>query len=522
LQKFILVKILLENKMKADSTKVLIIMDGLGKPQDPTRGAVLKENTQYLQYLQQNYPNGLLNASEESVGLPMGQTGTSDVGHLTIGTGRVIYQPLVRINKDIQSGAFFKNKAILKAINNAKKNRKALHLLGIPTDGGVHGHIDHLLTLLELCKKEGLTDVYVHYFADGRDVPPKSAIKYLEQIQNKIDQLKIGKVVNVVGRLYALDRDNNWDRVEVAYNMMVRGVGDKSNNLKESILQAYNKGLTDEFLLPIINVEDGNIYTIEEGDSVIIYNYRADRERQLAYALSDENTLPYTKKLGLTLCCMTEYDEDLKLVDVAYPNIEHKNMLSQVLSDRGYKQLKIAETEKYAYVTFAFNAGLNEPFKNEDRSLVASEKLKIYNTKPEMSAREIAARAVDAINSQEYDCIIINFANGDMVGHSGDKEAAKIAVGVVDECVKKVTQAALDNGGEIIITADHGNSDIMQYEDGSPHTAHTINLVPVFIVGSRFKGKKINLSGTLADIAPTFLKLLNEKVPKEMTGKPLY
>ena len=509
--------------MKAENTKVLVIMDGFGKPLDASRSAILKENTKYLQYLQKNYPNGLLDASEESVGLPMGQTGTSDVGHLTIGTGRVVYQPLVKINKDIKSGDFFKNRAILKAINNAKINNKALHLLGIPTDGGVHGHINHLLALLELCKQKGLKKVYIHYFADGRDVPPKSAIKYLDIIQNKIDQLQVGEIVNIIGRVYALDRDNNWDRVEKAYNLMINGVGEKSTNLKQSILNAYNSGLTDEFLLPIVKVDGkGKVVTIKKGDSVIIYNYRADRERQLAYALSDENTLPYTKKLGLTLVCMTEYSEDLKSVLVAYPNVAHKNILSQVLSKRGYNQLKIAETEKYAYVTFAFNAGKNKPFKNEERSLVASEKLKIYNKKPEMSAYEITKRAVDAINSKKYDCIILNYANCDMVGHSGDKNAAKIAVGVVDECVEAVTKATLKNNGELIITADHGNSDIMQYEDGSPHTAHTINKVPVFIVGKQFKGKKLNITGTLADIAPTYLKLLGEDVPVEMSGKPLY
>ena len=509
--------------MKAENTKVLIIMDGVGKPEDPTRSAVLKENTKYLQYLQQHYPNGLLEASEESVGLPKGQTGTSDVGHLTIGTGRVVYQPLVRINKDIESGEFFKNPAILKAINNAKNNNKALHLIGIPTDGGVHSHIDHLLTLLEFCKKQKLKNVYVHFIADGRDTPPKSAIEYLNKVQSKINDLGVGEIINVVGRVYALDRDNNWDRVEIAYNMMINGKGERTQNLVDAILKAYSSGLTDEFLLPILKSDDnGNVKTIKKGDSVIIYNYRADRERQLAYALSDENTLDYTKKLDLTLCCMTEYDEDLKLVDVAYPNITHKNMLSQVLSERGYKQLKIAETEKYAYVTFAFNAGLNEPFKNEDRCLVASEKLKIYNKKPEMSAREIAQKAVEAINSKKYDCIIINFANGDMVGHSGDKEATKIAIGVVDECVQKVSEATLAAGGELIITADHGNSDVMQYTDGSPHTAHTKNLVPVFIVGRQFKGKKFEISGTLADVAPTYLKLLGETVPSEMTGKPLY
>lgn len=508
--------------MKAKNTKVLIIMDGFGRPLDASRSAVLKYNTQYLQYLQKHYPNGLLNASEESVGLPMGQTGTSDVGHLTIGTGRVTYQPLVRINKDIQSGKFFTNPAILKAIDNAK-NGKALHLLGIPSDGGVHSHIDHLLALLDLCKQHKLKKVYIHFFADGRDVPPKSVQKYIDIVQEKINQTKVGEIVNVVGRLYALDRDKNWDRVEIAYNMMTKGEGTKTTNIKSAIEKAYESGQTDEFLLPIVKIDKkGNAKTIQPGDSVIIYNYRADRERQLAYALSDENNLPYTKKMGLTICCMTEYDEDLKTVDVAYPPVQQTNMLSQVLSDRGYRQLKIAETEKYAYVTFAFNGGLNEPFKNEDRSLVASEKLKMYNSKPEMGAREIAQRAVDAIKSKKYDCVIMNFANCDMVGHSGDKKAAEIAVGVVDECVEKVTKATLDMGGELIITADHGNSDIMQYPDGSPHTSHTINLVPVFIVGKQFENKHFNISGSLADIAPTYLKLLGESVPEEMTGKPLY
>lgn len=508
--------------MKANSTKVLIIMDGFGRPLDAKRSAVLKKNTKFLQFLHQKYPSGLLNASEESVGLPMGQTGTSDVGHLTIGTGRVTYQPLVRINKDIQSGEFFKNAAILKAIDNAK-NGKALHLLGIPSDGGVHSHIDHLLALLELCKKHKLKKVYVHFFADGRDVPPKSVQKYIDIVQTKINELGVGEIVNVVGRLYALDRDNNWDRVEIAYNMMTKGEGTRTTDLSDAISKAYESGQTDEFLLPIVKVDkNNNPKTIQKGDSVIIYNYRADRERQLAYALSDENNLQFTQKLGLTICCMTEYNEDLHSVNVAYPNIKHKNMLSQVLSQRGYKQLKIAETEKYAYITFAFNGGLNQPFKNEDRSLVASEKLKIYNKKPEMSAREIAQRAVDAIKSKNYDCVIINFANCDMVGHSGDKRAAEIAVGVVDECVEKVAMAALAEGGELIVSADHGNSDIMQYPDGSPHTSHTLNLVPVFIVGKQFENKHFQISGSLADIAPTFLKLLDEEIPKEMTGKPLY
>lgn len=498
-------------------------MDGFGKPKDSTRSAVLKDNTKYLQYLYNNYPNGLLNASEESVGLPMGQTGTSDVGHLTIGTGRVVYQPLVRINKDILSGGFYNNPAIIEAINNAKNNNKALHLLGIPTDGGVHGHIDHLLKLIELASKHNLKKVYIHYFTDGRDTPPKSALKYYDIIQSKIDECGCGEIASVVGRFYALDRDNNWDRVQKAYDLLTLGKGEQSTNLKQSIQDAYNNGQTDEFITPIVKVKNGKpVATISKGDSVIIYNYRADRERQLALAFSDYNNLDFTKKLGLTLVCFTEYDKDLKGVLVAYETLTHNNILSQVLSERGYNQLKIAETEKFAYITFAFNAGRNEPYPSEDRRLVASEKMKLYSAKPEMGAREIADIAVEGINSKKYDCIILNFANCDMVGHSGDKQAAHTAVAVVDECVQKVVEATLKVGGEAIVTADHGNADIMQYEDGTPHTAHTINLVPVFLVGKRFYKKQLNITGTLADIAPTYLKLLGEEIPTDMTGSPLF
>lgn len=509
--------------MKADSVKVLIIMDGVGVPLDAKVSGVTKQNTKYLQYLAKNYPNGLLEASEEAVGLPSGQTGTSDIGHLTIGTGRVNFQPLVRINKAIESGEFDNNPAILAAIKNAKKPGKAMHLLGIPTDGGVHGHISHLLHLIELCAKHSLKKVYIHYFTDGRDAPQKSANKYFDIIQAKIDECKCGEIVNAVGRFYAMDRDNNWDRVQVAYDLMVNGKGRACHNLKEAIEEEYSQGRTDEFLLPLVKVGSNGkpVATINPGDSVISYDYRADRERQLAWVLSDCCTLPYAKKLGLTLVCMTNYDESLKGVLIAYDTIKKNNILSEVLSDRGYKQLKIAETEKYAYVTFSFNAGRNEPYPNEDRKLIASTKMPLYSAKPEMCAREIADEAVAGINSGKYDCIIINFANGDMVGHSGEIDAAKIAVGVVDQCVHKVVEAALKVNGEVIVTADHGNADIMKYPDGSPHTSHTINKVPVFVVGKKFKGKHTKLSGTLADIAPTYLKLLGENIPADMTGTPL-
>lgn len=509
--------------MKADSVKVLVIMDGLGKPLEPKVSGVTKDNTKYLQYLAKNYPNGLLEASEEAVGLPVGQTGTSDVGHLTIGTGRVNYQPLVRINKAIASGEFDKNPAILASIQNAKKPGRAMHLLGIPTDGGVHGHIAHLLHLIELCAKHKLKKVYIHYFTDGRDAPQKSANKYLDIINSKIKECKCGEVINAVGRFYAMDRDNNWDRMQVAYDLMVNGKGRACTNLGQAIEEEYSEGRTDEFLLPLVKVgKDGKpVATINPGDSVISYDYRADRERQLAYVLSDSCTLDYAKKLGLTLVCMTNYDESLKGVLIAYDTLPNNNILSEVLSERGYKQLKVAETEKYAYVTFSFNDGRNDPFPNEDRKLIASVKMPLYSAKPEMSAKEIAAVTVKGIKSGKYDCIIINFANGDMVGHSGDLAAAKIAVGVVDECVKQVVEATLAAGGEAIVTADHGNSDIMQYPDGSPHTSHTINKVPVFVVGKKYKGKHTSLGGTLADIAPTYLKMLGEQIPQEMTGKSL-
>ena len=505
--------------MKAKNVKVLIIMDGFGIPLDQKRSAIKESNTKFITELKNKYTSGKLNASEEYVGLPMGQTGTSDVGHLTIGTGRVIYQPLVRINRDIKSGEFDKNTAILAAINNAKNNDKALHLLGIPTTGGVHGHIDHLLKLIELCAKHKLKKVYIHYFTDGRDTPPKSALEFYDIIQQKIDEQQCGEIVSVVGRFYALDRDKNWDRVEKAYNMMVNGEGKKSNDLRKSILEAYDNGETDEFISPVIKIKNNSpVAKIEKGDSVIIYNYRADRERQLAYVLSDSCTLPYAKKLNLTLVCMTEYDESLKGVLVAYPTLKHKNILSEVLSDRGYTQLKVAETEKYAYITFAFNAGRNDAFKNEDRKLVASEKMKLYSGKPEMSADIV----IDGIESKKYDCIILNFANPDMVGHSGDKKAAEIAIQVVNDCVKDVVEHTLNVGGEILITADHGNADIMLYEDGTPHTSHTINLVPVILVGKRFENGRKDLSGSLPDIAPTYLKMLGEKIPEDMTGKPLF
>lgn len=509
--------------MKTNKPRAIIIMDGFGEPTNLEVSGILPENTPYIRELREKYTSGLIYASEKYVGLPMGQTGTSDIGHLTIGTGRINYQPLVRINNSIEDGSFDTNPAIMQAFDNAKIEGRALHLLGIPSDGGVHSHIDHLLKLIEMAAKHKIKKVYIHFFADGRDAPIKSAKKYFDIVQQQIDKFHTGEIVDVIGRMYALDRDNNWDRVEKAYDCMVNGKGFEFEDLKKGIDSAYANGETDEFIKPIIKVAGGKpVGVINPHDSVIIYNYRADRERQLARVLSDYSDIEYSKKLHLTLVTMTNYDENLKGTIVAFPNVEINNILSEVLSNRGYKQLKIAETEKFAYITFAFNASRIEPFPNEDRILINSTKLPKYDVKPEMGAYEIAEKAVEAIDKDEYDCIVINFANPDMVGHSGNKQATRIAIKVVNDCVEKVVKKLLSKNGEIILTADHGNADIMEYPDGSPCTTHTKAKVPVVLIGERFLNGRKDLDGSLIDIAPTLLKMMGEEIPAEMTGKPLF
>ena len=511
--------------MKTDRLKCLIIMDGFGKPENPEVSAIRKDNTKFLQSVAKKYPSMLLSASEEDVGLPQGQTGTSDVGHLTIGTGRVKYQPLVEINRAIKSGEFFKNKELLWAIENAKKTGRSLHLMGIPTDGGVHGHIEHLKTLIKMCAENGLKDnVYIHYFTDGRDTPVKSATRYLKQIEDAIEKYGCGKIATIIGRVYALDRDKNWDRVELAYNAMVFGDGVKEQDCNVAIKNAYAKGETDEFIMPIVMTDSQGepVGVVKKYDSVISYNYRADREKQLARAFDDGNDLYFgTKDLKLSFVCMTNYDESLDFCKVAFPPKKMKNILSEILSKKGYRQLKVAETEKYPYVTFAFNDGRLEEYENEDRVLINSVKMKSYAGKPEMSAYEVAAATIDGINKKEYDVVVVNFANCDMVGHSGDMNAARKAVEVVDECVKNVVEAVLAQNGVVLLTADHGNADCMILEDGSPCSAHTKAKVPFFLIDNQ-KTYQLKQSGTLADIAPTLLKLLGEKVPEEMTGKPLF
>lgn len=499
----------------------LIIMDGFGIPTNFDRSGITKENTKNLQELKNKFSYSTLRASEEYVGLPKGQAGTSEVGHMTIGSGRVSYQPIVKINMEIENGLFFKNKVFLDAIEYAKKNNKPIHLIGMPSDGGIHSHINHLFALLDLCKKENFKNVYVHFIGDGRDTPPKSAEKYIKQVEDYIKKVGVGKLATIVGRFYALDRDKNFDRNKVAYNAWVLGEGLKVEDWKTALKQEYAEGQTDEFLKPIVLCEKGKeICKIGQGDCVISYNFRADRERQLAYVMVEDNDLDFVKKLNLYFVTMTEYDEHFTKVKIAYKNDVNDKILSEVLSKNGVKQVKIAETEKYAHLTFFFNSGKQDTYEFEDRILINSEKMASYANKPEMSAEKITEKAIEACN--KYNFIAINFANCDMVGHSGVKSAARIATDVVDKCVKRVVDEVLKRGGQGIITADHGNADIMEYEDGSPHTAHTTAIVPFIVFDSENPKKNLRAEGTLADIAPTLLKMMDIEIPGVMTGKPMF
>lgn len=500
----------------------LIIMDGFGIPQDLNRSGIVEENTKNLRELKEKFSYSTLRASEEYVGLPQGQSGTSEVGHMTIGSGRVTYQPLVKINKEIENGKFFENKALCDAIEYAKQNKKALHLVGMPSDGGIHSHINHLYAILDLCKKKEFCDkVYIHFITDGRDTPPKSAKTYINQVLDYISKNKIGKIATIIGRFYALDRDKNYDRNKVAYDAWVEAKGALYKDWEEAIDNAYNNGETDEFIKPIILTRCGKaIAKINKGDVVISYNFRADRERQLAYVMVEDNDLDFVKDLGLYFVTMTEYDENFKKVKVAYETEVSKNLLSEVLAKEGITQVKIAETEKYAHLTFFFNSGKQDTYDYEDRILISSKKMASYAGKPEMSAEQIADKALEAMD--KYQFVAINFANCDMVGHSGNKDAVRRATEVVDKCVKRVVDKVLAKGGQGIITADHGNADIMEYVDGTPNTAHTTAIVPFILFDAEQPKKDLRSEGTLADIAPTILKMMGISIPSDMTGRPMF
>lgn len=517
-------------------------MDGYGYSPEKKGNAVAAADSKNVNYYLENYPSTLIGASGMDVGLPEGQMGNSEVGHLNIGAGRVVYQDLTKITKSISDGDFFTNPALIKAIDNAVKKDKNLHLYGLLSTGGVHSHITHLYALLELAKKSGVKNTYVHCFMDGRDTDPCSGAEFIGELEAEMKKLSYGKIASVCGRYYAMDRDNNWDRTEKAYDMLTLGNGLKAVSASEAIKESYNSGVTDEFVLPTNIVEnDKPVALIEKGDSIIFFNFRPDRARQITRAFSQEEFTPYTdaekgkdmyfvRKTGFLAPIYTGfavYDASFKGVNVAFPPDEIKNTLPQYLASLGKTQLHIAETEKYAHVTFFFNAKLEAPVEGETRIVIPSPKVATYDLKPEMSAYEVADKAVEELGTGKYDVMVLNFANCDMVGHTGVYEAAVKAVKTVDECVKKVVDKVLEMGGEAIITADHGNADKMVDENGHPFTAHTTNLVPLVIVGERFKGKKLphpfpeQKDGRLSDIAPTLLTMMDIPVPKEMTGRSL-
>ncbi len=503
---------------------VLMILDGYGLNDKVEGNAVKQANTPVMDKLMAEYPYVKGLASGMAVGLPEGQMGNSEVGHLNMGAGRIVYQELTRITKEIQDGDFFKNEALLHAVKNAKENGTALHLFGLLSDGGVHSHITHLFGLLELAKKEGLEKVYVHCFLDGRDTPPQSGKGYVQELTDKLAELGVGKIATVMGRYYAMDRDNRWDRVERAYNAITKGLGVSAESGVAAVQNSYNNGKNDEFVEPAVVMENGKpVATIQDGDSVIFFNFRPDRAREItrAFCCDDFDGFAREKRLQTTYVCFTDYDETIPNKEVAFHKVAITNTFGEFLAAHGLKQARIAETEKYAHVTFFFNGGVEEPNEGEDRILVKSPKVATYDLKPEMSAPEVCEKLVDAIKSQKYDVIIINFANPDMVGHTGVQKAAIQAIEVVDGCVGKAVDAIKEVNGQLFICADHGNAEqLIDYETGAPFTAHTTNPVP-FILVNADPSYTLREGGCLADIAPTLIELMGMEQPKEMTGKSL-
>ncbi|HEX2939232.1 MAG TPA: 2,3-bisphosphoglycerate-independent phosphoglycerate mutase [Ruminiclostridium sp.] len=496
----------------------LIIMDGFGDNPSEYGNAIKAAKTPVLDNIMSTCPNTKIGASGLNVGLPDGQMGNSEVGHTNIGAGRIVYQELTRITKSIVDGDFFDNVAFNSAVESCKKNGTALHLMGLLSSGGVHSHNTHLYALVELAKKKGLDKVFVHCFMDGRDVPPSSGKDFVAELQDKLKEIGVGKIATVMGRYYAMDRDNRWERVVKAYDAIVNGEGVKNSDPVAAVEESYKNEVTDEFIIPVVCAENA---AVSKNDSVIFFNFRPDRAREITRTLVDPDFTGFERKKGffpLTYVCMTQYDATMPNVQVAFKPQSLKNTFGEYISSLGLTQLRIAETEKYAHVTFFFNGGVEKTFPGEDRALIPSPKVATYDLQPEMSAYKVTDEVVSRINSGKYDVIILNFANCDMVGHTGIFDAAVKAVETVDECVGRVTKAISDMGGISLITADHGNADKMLEEDGSPFTAHTTNLVPFIVMG---KDCVLRNNGKLADIAPTMLNLMNIKIPEEMTGTSL-
>mgnify|MGYP001733305182 CR=1 FL=1 len=500
--------------MKTPTT--LIIMDGFGLEGPSAGNAVVNAPTPNLDRIFRDFPGCRLSASGLDVGLPEGQMGNSEVGHTNMGAGRVVFQDLPHISRDIESGEFFKNPAYLEAMSNCREWGSALHLMGLLSDGGVHSHITHLFALLKMAKEQGLEKVYVHCFLDGRDVPPSSGKSYVEQLQAEIQKLGVGQIATVMGRYYAMDRDKRWDRVQKAYDAIACGEGTFEADAAEAVQKSYDAGVTDEFVVPVVCVKNAQV---RDNDSIIFFNFRPDRAREISRCFVDEDFTDIQRRTGflsVDFVCTTEYDATLPNVTVAYPHQKLVNTFGEYISKLGLTQLRIAETEKYAHVTFFFNGG-EKQYPGEDRVLVASPKVATYDLQPEMSAYQVTEEAVKRIESGAYDVVILNFANCDMVGHTGVYDAACKAVSTVDECVNRVVEATSKMGGVSLITADHGNAERMSDANGEPFTAHTTNLVPFYIVGASVQLR----DGRLADIAPTMLDLMGLEKPSEMDGKTL-
>ena len=497
---------------------LLMILDGWGLGDQKKDDVIFNTPTPYWDYLMNNYPHSQLQASGENVGLPDGQMGNSEVGHLNIGAGRIVYQDLVKINRACADNSIMKNPGIVSAFSYAKENGKSVHFMGLTSNGGVHSSMVHLFKLCDISKEYGIDNTFIHCFMDGRDTDPKSGKGFIEELSAHCEK-SAGKIASIIGRYYAMDRDKRWERVKEAYDLLVNGQGKKATDMVQAMQESYDEGVTDEFIKPIVNANcDG---TIKEGDVVIFFNYRNDRAKELTVVLTQQDmpeagmhTIP-----GLQYYCMTPYDASFKGVHILFDKENVANTLGEYIASKGLNQLHIAETEKYAHVTFFFNGGRETPFDNEDRILVPSPKVATYDLKPEMSAYEVKDKLVDAINENKYDFIVVNFANGDMVGHTGIYEAIEKAVVAVDACVKDVIEAAKAQGYEAIIIADHGNADHALNEDGTPNTAHSLNPVPCVYVTENKAAKVEN--GRLADVAPTILKIMGLAAPAEMDGNVL-
>lgn len=502
-----------------------MILDGYGLNERQDGNAVAEAKTPVMDKLMKECPFVKGNASGMAVGLPDGQMGNSEVGHLNMGAGRIVYQELTRITKEIQDGTFFENPALLKAVENCKKKDSSLHMFGLLSDGGVHSHNTHLYGLLELAKRNGLKKVYVHCFLDGRDTPPASGKGYAQELEKEMEKIGTGEIASVTGRYYAMDRDNNYDRVKLAYDALTKGEGLTAASGPEGIQASYDREETDEFVKPTVVVKDGKpVATIKDGDSVIFFNFRPDRAREITRSFCDDDFKGFDRgpRLDLTYVCFSDYDPTIPNKKVAFHKISVTNTFGEWLAANHMKQARIAETEKYAHVTFFFNGGVEEPNEGEDRILVNSPKdVATYDLKPQMSAYEVCDKLVEAIKSGKYDVIIINFANPDMVGHTGVEAAAIKAVEAVDECVGKAVDAIKEVDGQMFICADHGNAEqLIDYETGAPFTAHTTNPVP-FIIVNADPAYTLREGGCLADIVPTMIELMGMEQPKEMTGKSL-